>query len=132
MNQSLSQRKRPLVWVLFAAAMGAALWGAGFALPGNLSRGLEPLGGILLVMGLAFLVPWTLRSLGSRLPQSPGLQNSLIQVKGAKPVGQGRTLLVVEVEGERFLLCSGRENVELLAKLSRVSNKESGHQEEGL
>lgn len=129
MNQSFSQRKRPLGWIIFAAVGGAVFWGAASAFPGNLSRGLEPLGGILLVIGLAFLVPWTLKSLGNRLPQNSFLQGSLIEVKGAKPVGQGRTLLVVEVEGERFLLCSGKENVEFLAKLSNAQ-KEGPMQEE--
>jgi flagellar biogenesis protein FliO len=132
MNQVFSQRKRPLAWILSAAAVGAVLWGAGFSFQGNLSRGLEPLGGILFVMGLAFLLPWALKSLGNRLPQSSGLQGCLIEVKGAKPVGQGRTLLVVEVEGERFLLCSGKENVELLAKLSSVQKQTSTQQEEEL
>lgn len=131
MNQSLSQKKRPLAWILSAAAIGAALWAVSSAFPGNLSRGLEPLGGILLVMGLAFLVPWALKSLGNRLPQGSGFQTSLIEVKGAKAVGQGRTLLVVEVEGERFLLCSGKENVELLAKLSNAQHGPSSPQEEG-
>lgn len=132
MNQSLSRRKRPLAWILSTAAIGAVLWGASSGFQGNLSRGLEPLGGILLVMGLAFLVPWTLKSLGNRLPQSSGLQSCLIEVKGARPVGQGRTLLVVEVEGERFLLCSGKENVELLAKLSNTPKAGSSHHEEEL
>lgn len=132
MNRIFSQRKSPLAWILCAAAVGAVLWGAGLGFAGNLSRGLEPLGGVLFVMGLAFVLPWALKSLGNRLPQSSVFQSCLIEVKGVKPVGQGRTLLVVEVEGERFLLCSGKENVEFLAKLSGAEKQSSARQEEEL
>lgn len=130
MNQAAPERKRPLTWILSLAGLGAVLWGVGSGFSGSLPKGLEPLGGILFVMGLAFLVPWGIKSMGSRLPQGPGVQGSLIQIRGIKAVGQGRTLLVVDVEGERFLLCSGKENLELLARLSAVEQSSSTQQEE--
>ncbi len=131
MNQSLYVKRRPLTWILLAAVMGALLWAMGSGFPKQVPRALEPLGGILFVTGLAFLVPWALKSIGNRLPQGTGLQGSLIEIKGAKPVGQGRSLLVVEVEGEKFLLCSGRDGLEMLARLpSKQDNFSSQGQEE--
>ncbi|MGQ9655136.1 MAG: flagellar biosynthetic protein FliO [Thermodesulfobacteriota bacterium] len=45
-----------------------------------------------------------------------------IQLLGSRGLGDGRTLLVVDVAGERFLISSGRDSVVLLSKLARASS----------
>ncbi len=45
-----------------------------------------------------------------------------IQLLGSRGLGDGRTLLVVDVAGERFLISSGRDSVVLLSKLAVASS----------
>lgn len=45
-----------------------------------------------------------------------------IQLLGSRGLGDGRTLLVVDVAGERFLISSGRDSVALLSKLTGPSS----------
>lgn len=45
-------------------------------------------------------------------------------------MGQGKALLLVDVDGERFLLCSGKDRVELLARLCRNQAEPKGKGQE--
>jgi flagellar biogenesis protein FliO len=130
MNLIFPQKRRPVGLILSAAGMGAALWMIRSSLPAGTSRGLESLGAILFVLGLAFLAPWGLKLISSRLQQGTGASDLPIHVRGVRPMGQGRSLLVVEVEGERFLLCSGKERMELVAKLSGIGQNSTSPTQE--
>jgi flagellar biogenesis protein FliO len=130
MNLILPQKRRPVGLILSAAGMGAALWMIRSRVPAGTSTGLESMGAILLVLGLAFLAPWALRLISNRLHQGAGASDLPIQVRGVRPMGQGRSLLIVEVEGERFLLCSGKERMELVAKLSGIGRNSTSPAQE--
>lgn len=110
--------KRSALLSLTALAASAAVLGMLPRASGIFPQGTQPLSAILLVLGLAFLVTWAVGKLGKRVQGAVGLGCPVpIQVTGVKALGQGKTLLVVEVEGERFLLSSGKDGVELLARL---------------
>lgn len=68
------------------------------------------------------------KGLGSWNPlgiRGPGGSAVPIQLLGSRGLGDGRTLLVVDVAGERFLISSGRDSVVLLSKLAGASSPQS-------
>jgi flagellar biogenesis protein FliO len=82
------------------------------------SNGLRAAAALLVVLGIAFLGTHGLKSWSQRGHGQARGASVPIHVLGAKGLGDGRSLLVVEVEGDRFLISQGRDAVVLLAQLS--------------
>jgi flagellar biogenesis protein FliO len=87
-------------------------------------QGFQALGALLLVLGVAvvgvsILKAWTVRAgVRRRSLQVP------VEIVGGTSLGDGRSLLVVEVEGDRFLLGLSRNRVDLLSRLSAAKRGE--------
>jgi|GEM_PF-1816780 len=108
-----------------------ALLGA-WSLPSRegVMSGLNPAGGTIVAVGLAFLAIWGLRKLSPHLNQTLPAGTSSIKLKAVCPVSQGMALVLVEVEGEKFLLSSSREKLELIARLTSDEGHSSVTQKE--
>lgn len=131
MRLPLTHGRRGIALSLAVLAAGVVAWGLTLPSAGAISQGFQPLAATLLVVGLAFLATWGIGQLSLRVQGGELASPMLIHVRGVRPLGQGKALLVVDVDGERFLLCSGKDRVELLARLSRnqAEHKERGQEE---
>ncbi len=126
-----SGRRGRFTPLMFAGGGLLALLGAWSLAPreGVLS-GLNPAGGTIVAVGLAFLAIWGLRKLSPHLTQTLPSATSSIKLKAVCPVSQGMALVLVEVEGEKFLFSSSRERLELIARLSGDEGQSSSTQKE--
>ncbi len=117
--------------LMLAAGGLLALLGA-WSLPPRegVLHGLNPAGGTIVAVGLAFLAIWGLRKLSPHLNQTLPGATSCIKLRGVCPVNQGMVLVLVEVEGEKFLLSSSRERLELIARLPGDEGRSSSTQKE--
>lgn len=98
---------------------------AGWGLPSKEESftGFNPASATLAVLGLAFLIIWGLRKLSPHLQSTLPVATSSIRLRATCPLGQGTSLVLVEVEGEKFLLSSSRDRLELVARLSVEEKK---------
>jgi hypothetical protein len=107
-----------LPWFMGALVMVGATVLARSDGPGPIPGGAQAVGALLLVLGVAFVGIHGLKR-WSKVAARPAEGASVpIQVLGVRGLGDGRSLVVVDVEGERFLLSSGRDALKLLARIS--------------
>lgn len=107
-----------LLWALLALgglAAGGLLLNIDAQKP--LGGGLRAVAALVFVLGVLFVGSTLVKKFSSRLGRVVPRSTVDIEVKGTRGIGSGRWLLVVQVAGESFLISSGRDGVELLAKL---------------
>lgn len=92
----------PLAWTEEAPARPAASLASAASTADVGSQIVQLLLGLLLVIGLIFVLAWLARRLQQQLPS--GSRDDVIQLLATRPLGQRERLLLVQVGSEQVLL----------------------------
>jgi flagellar biogenesis protein FliO len=111
-------------WIALLIGMAAAALIFRIESTEPLTVGVRAVAALFLVLGIAvvglqWLKKWQQQSLdGGQGPAVP------IRILGSRGLGDGRSLFVVDVAGERFLIGGGKEGIVNLARLERGAEED--------
>jgi flagellar biogenesis protein FliO len=118
--------RRNWIYVLLALTLGGVGTMLGLESTDPLAGGIRAGAALLLVIGIAYLGAQGFKKWSTRTGAMTAASTVPINVIGARGLGDGKSLLVVEVAEERLLLGAGREGIVFLTQLS---SREDGFKE---
>jgi len=98
----------------------ATVWASDGAGSGLLAAGLKMMGALVVVLGIVLLLyAWARKKPGI----FPATKTGAIKVVETRYLGPKKSLCLVAVRGEEFLLGVGQEKIELLSRLGRHASE---------